>query len=99
MGYFSNGTEGYEYQAKYCDRCKNWRDTKKAGGPGCPIIGLHMQWNYEQFKDPVKKEALDHFIPEGKPLGNRRCLMFFDKAEVKVAKNQLGLTFPEVPRA
>ena len=39
MGYFSNGTEGYEYQAKYCDRCKNWRDTKKAGGPGCPIIG------------------------------------------------------------
>lgn len=76
MGYFSNGTEGDIYTARYCLRCVNWRDNG-SGSEGCPIIDLHMLWNYDDVNDSksIKQQALSHFIPrEG--IQNLECTMF-----------------------
>lgn len=43
MGYFSNGTEGDSFRARYCDRCVHG-----AGGDLCPIWALHLDYNYDQ---------------------------------------------------
>jgi hypothetical protein len=71
VGYFSNGTEGNMYEEKYCNRCVNDNDGK------CPIMTLHLLWNYEQNQDEIKKYALDFFIPmqQDGPF-NDKCLMF-----------------------
>ena len=61
MGYFSNGTEGDMYEEKYCNHCINMDQEK-----GCPVLNLHLLWNYEQFgkdkESKTKKFALDWFI-------------------------------------
>ena len=78
MGYFSNGTEGMHYETRYCEQCVHYGDEDK----GCPVMGLHTDWNYEQFGAVgapfVKRYALDTFIPrddedEG---DNEACTMF-----------------------
>src|SRR4051812_14099639 len=77
MGYFANGTSGDFYQAHYCERCVNWRDNG-SGSEGCPIIDLHLMWNYDAIgkdADKTKAAALEHFIPiEG--VDNGECSMF-----------------------
>lgn len=77
MGYFANGSEGDWYTERYCMKCVNWRDNG-TGSEGCPVIDLHMLWNYDAIgkkADKVKAEALSHFIPiEG--IGNAQCVMF-----------------------
>ena len=75
MAYFSNGTEGEIYQEQYCYRCQNWNDEK-----GCPIMDLHLLWNYDAIDEPAKEMALDTFIPRSKDgIGNEQCLMFKEK--------------------
>ena len=78
MGYFPNGTSGDVYQEEYCSRCVNWRDSGDGRGFGCPIIDLHLLWNYDAVgvgANKTKHEALAHFIPiDG--INNARCLMF-----------------------
>ena len=69
MGYFANGTEGEMYEASYCDRCLHSENND------CPIMALHLDWNYEQNKDANKKRILDMFIPrEG--IYNGACTLF-----------------------
>jgi len=78
MGYFPNGTAGEMYQEEFCSRCVNWRDNGDGRGYGCPIIDLHMLWNYNAIgtdADKVKSEALNHFIPI-KDIDNDQCSMF-----------------------
>lgn len=71
MGYFSNGTEGMDYQARYCERCAH--DVNN----DCPILMLHLLWNYEACKDKEKDMALNSFIPRSKNgAGNEQCKMF-----------------------
>ncbi len=84
MGYFSNGTEGAEYETKYCGRCVHGQDENA----GCPIMGLHLAWNYDQVPPRIptpeqcaasdlKRRVLDTFIPRTvDDLGNRQCTMF-----------------------
>lgn len=71
MGYFSNGTEGHMYEVRYCQRCIHYDD--------CPILVLHMLWNYEQHGDDelsqAKKMALGMLIPV-KGTVNEECTMF-----------------------
>jgi hypothetical protein len=77
VGYFSNGSEGQGYMEHYCYKCVNWRDNG-SGSEGCPIIDLHLLWNYEAIgkgSDGVKSTALNHFIPREGPY-NGECTMF-----------------------
>ena len=72
MGYFSNGTEGMIFEEQFCARCVHNKEDDI-----CPVLDLHMNWNYEQFKDndvsKTKKMALDTFI-----VGND-CKMFVER--------------------
>ena len=44
MAYFPNGTAGMEYESHYCFHCIHFGPEE---GPGCPIWGLHLDWNYD----------------------------------------------------
>jgi len=64
MGYFSNGTEGECYMQSYCFKCKNWREKKGEGAPGCPIMDLHMFHGYDLCNSrSLAKKMLDFLIP------------------------------------
>ena len=57
MGYFSNGSEGDRYEARYCHRCINWRDKHDGRGAGCPVWDIHFVYNYDQFPEHAKTDA------------------------------------------
>lgn len=80
MGYFSNGTEGEMYMARWCERCVHWRDDKDGRGDGCPIWDLHLLYNYDQHKKPSTERALAMFIPyvDGH---NSQCVMFWERGK------------------
>lgn len=78
MGYFSNGSEGMDYEARYCVRCVH------ANGPdgtsGCAVWLAHLLHNYGNTHAPV----LNLLIPRTQDgLDNEQCAMFHptDKAE------------------
>ena len=73
MAYFANGSEGDCYEAAYCNRCIHQRDADK--GECCPVLMLHLLWNYEQHSNEDKALALNLLIPrEG--ITNNPCEMF-----------------------
>lgn len=75
MGYFSNGSEGDDYEARYCARCVH----EKEGG--CPVILAHVLFAYDLCNDKEHpgKVMLDMFIPrEG--IENWECTMFVERA-------------------
>ena len=89
MGYFSNGTEAGRYLAEYCDRCVNWRESSPdADDWGCPIMDLHMEWNYEQQGKGrirvLKKQALDNFIEQNVSSFCKQCKMFIEKPDADI---------------
>ena len=47
MGYFSNGSEGMQYESMYCDRCVHNHPEH-----GCPVLHAHTFWNYEECLKP-----------------------------------------------
>ena len=76
MGYFSNGTEGEAYYAKWCSRCIHERAMREGSdGPGCMVWGAHLLNNYEECNN--KNSILHLLIPrnESGP-GNGKCTMF-----------------------
>lgn len=77
MGYFSNGTEGMDYEDRYCSRCVHGDDPEK--DHWCPVWSLHKDRNYAEAN---KKDSFLHeLIPLSKDgLGNEQCLMFVAKA-------------------
>lgn len=68
MGYFSNGTEGTDYELHYCERCVHL-----VGKKGCPILGAHMEFNYKHCND--ENSMLHWFIPRQR-IGNAECKWF-----------------------
>lgn len=79
MGYFSNGSEGDYYRAKFCDKCVH--DDEQAGRC-CTVWTLHLGWNYDAVgtdANRVKAEALNMFIPRTRDGGNGDCTMFEPK--------------------
>lgn len=81
MGYFSNGTEGDMYEAKYCNRCRHEDDEK-----GCPVMLLHVIWNYEVCNPKTDEhkamhDVLEMLIPRGKDGFNDQCSMFIAREE------------------
>ncbi len=77
MGYFPNGTEFYESQ--HCTYCVNWRYDELSETFGCPIMDLHMFWNYDAVARTeignAKRDGLDFFI-HARDDGNDQCRMF-----------------------
>lgn len=71
MGYFSNGSEGEIYRARWCDRCLH--DQKS----GCAVYLAHLMFNYDQCKDSKLADVLSVLIPRTKDgLDNEQCKMF-----------------------
>lgn len=67
MGYFSNGTEGADYQAQFCDRCFHDRNND------CPVWLMHLLFNPAE----VYQITLHTFIPRSNNgLVNLECKMF-----------------------
>lgn len=69
MAYFANSSEASEYMEK-CTQCVHYND--------CPIVELHLMWNYEQWKDETKRTALSTLFPNDSEFNNE-CRMFYEK--------------------
>ena len=72
MGYFSNGTEGMDYEYKYCDHCVHQDDP-------CAVWLAHLVKNYDECNN--KDSILHMLIPRSKDGFNERCLMFKQKVD------------------
>ena len=79
MGYFSNGSEGMDYEERYCRKCIHFGPEE---GPGCPVWGAHLAFNYQVCNDPPEspgKGILDALIPMSEDgLSNLQCKMFVE---------------------
>ncbi len=77
MGYFSNGTEGTDYEARYCDRCIHQGGED---GAGCAVWLAQMLYNYDECDKP--ESILHILIPRTEDdLGNEECRMFIQVGE------------------
>jgi hypothetical protein len=85
MGYFSNGTEGMDYEARFCDRCVH----QKPEDGGCAVWLAHMLYNYEQCNND--DSILHILIPRSKDkLRNEQCAMFHeDKSRPEPSREDL----------
>lgn len=74
MAYFSNGTEGMDYQSRYCDHCVH--DAKQ----DCPVWLLHLMYCGQQSNNETVETFLSALIPRTRDgLGNEQCKMFIKK--------------------
>jgi len=71
MGYFSNGTEGMQYAAKWCNKCVHNHEEH-----GCPCMDAHALWNYDECN---KKDSVLHKMIPRDALGNNAPCIFFKK--------------------
>ena len=71
MGYFSNGTEGLDYNHKYCHKCQNWRQKEGEQAAGCPVWDAHLCY----LGSPGASVVLDSLIPF-KDGFSTQCKMF-----------------------
>ena len=70
MGYFSSGTEGMDYQERWCMRCVH-----SGCKHGCPVMRAQVFWNYDECNKP--DSILHKMIPRTKDgLGNEECFAF-----------------------
>ena len=77
MGYFSNGTEGMDYEARYCARCIH-RDGPD-GESGCAVWSAHLFVNDDEDLRP--ESPLHILIPRSADgLSNEQCRLFMDRA-------------------
>ena len=68
MGYFSNGSEGDDYQLRVCSGCAH----HEMDG-GCPVWNLHMDHNYEEANN--EGSFLHVLIPIDNDEWNKKCAM------------------------
>jgi hypothetical protein len=77
MGYFSNGTEGDMYEARYCARCVHSVDDPEK--PGCPVMLAHVLYAYEECgKKSNAAHVLEILIPRDGAF-NAQCAMFVER--------------------
>jgi hypothetical protein len=74
MGYFSNGSEGMDYEARYCSRCVH---EGGPDGPGCAVWGAHLFANYAECNN--KDSILHQLIPRDARGENMQCAMFYER--------------------
>jgi hypothetical protein len=73
MGYFSNGTEGMDYELEYCERCVH----EKPDDGGCAVWLAHLLHNSDECNNP--QSILHLLIPRLKGGGNGQCAMFIKR--------------------
>lgn len=73
MGYFSNGTEGMQFEEDWCSRCVH----QDVDGDVCPVWDAHQLHNYRDCND---KGSILHMLIERTTAFENRCLMFYAKA-------------------
>jgi hypothetical protein len=87
MGYFSNGTEGMAYEARYCDNCVH---QGPADGPGCVVWLAHMLWNY---RDCTDNDSILHLLIPRNGIENEQCRMFLPVSpETPLGTNTVTVT-------
>lgn len=74
VGYFSNGSDGDAYRARWCSRCANDGDNR--ADIGCAVMDLHLLYNYEQHNNKTMEDFLTDLIPRDVRGGNEQCRMF-----------------------
>lgn len=88
MAVFSNGTEGMDYEERYCSRCANHRlhpnDPYGGDYADCPVWALHFEYNHERGGKTklgkAIKDILDTLIPMQKDgLYADECSMFLER--------------------
>ena len=47
MAYFSNGSAGEAFESRWCAKCALYPIVD--GDPPCPVLYVHMMFNYEQI--------------------------------------------------
>lgn len=73
MGYFSNGTQGMEYEEKHCSGCIHQR--RPNGESGCAVWLAHLMYNSDGCDN--KESILHLLIPRTESqLDNEKCAMF-----------------------
>jgi hypothetical protein len=83
VGYFSNGSEGMDFEEQFCRRCIHYGPEE---GPGCPVWFAHLLFAYEECNsDSNAKTILDLLIErkqitadDGFPLAVNECKMFVE---------------------
>lgn len=70
MGYFSNGTEGEDYQEQYCSRCVHDKNND------CAVWTAHLLNN---CADCNKPESVLHMLIPRHECGNGQCRMFYEE--------------------
>lgn len=73
MGYFSNGTEGMDYEAHYCERCVH---QGPEDGPGCAVWLAHLLHNYDECNNP---DSILHLLIPYEDGHSGECKMFHEK--------------------
>jgi hypothetical protein len=95
MAYFSNSSEGCALDA-ICDKCVH---IGPQDGPGCSVLFMQLDWNYEQgggtekdtAEEKTKREALNSLISHDDE-GKLTCKMFFpvewlsDRGQFEIGK-------------
>lgn len=69
MGYFSNGSEGLDYENEYCSRCIHSGD--------CAVLDAHWLFNYDECNN--KGSILHILIPRDDKGYNEKCRMYQPK--------------------
>ena len=64
MGYFSNGSEGMDWEAENCTSCVH--------EPDCAILCAHMVHNYSECNNP---DSILHMLIPYEDGVNGKCLM------------------------
>lgn len=68
MGYFSNGSEGMDYEETFCERCLHQDE--------CPVWLAHLLYSYRDCND---EDSILHMLIPKLGVSNGQCRMFVDK--------------------
>ena len=68
MGYFSNGSEGFDWEAANCTSCVH--------EDGCAVRMAHLVHNYNECNNP---ESILHMLIPYENGVNGKCNMRYDK--------------------
>ena len=74
MGYFSSGSEGSDYEARYCARCAHG-DGEFAGH--CAVWEAHLVHNYRECRNDAS--ILHVLIPRDTDGWNKECRLFIPR--------------------
>lgn len=83
MAYFSNGTEGMDFENNVCGNCRHGESEDESHV--CPVMHIHAMFNYEQWGNAKLNQVLEMLVPRDTDGFSRKCEMFLikDNPDVK----------------